>query len=177
MSRLPSPHSLPSAPLGGPKGIPRPDKRCSLSSMSWVLTGASPQWDMPETCVLPPHPHTCKEKKSGVLLLKRSILLFLAARNRRVGENVFAVVLASLVAFLGFLLLLQGFFRDIWVFQFCLVIASCQYSLLKVPYKKPVFYTQRCWLLLLLNHKTNRILIESLKVKEKVFFFSCFPHT
>uniref|UniRef100_A0A8C6PBE7 Pecanex-like protein n=1 Tax=Nothobranchius furzeri TaxID=105023 RepID=A0A8C6PBE7_NOTFU len=52
-------------------------------------------------------------------------------RNRRVGENVFAVVLASLVAFLGFLLLLQGFFRDIWVFQFCLVIASCQYSLLK----------------------------------------------
>lgn len=54
-------------------------------------------------------------------------------RNRRVGENVFAVVLASLVAFLGFLLLLQGFFRDIWVFQFCLVIAGCQYSLLKVP--------------------------------------------
>lgn len=54
-------------------------------------------------------------------------------RNRRVAENVFAVVLASLVAFLGFLLLLQGFFRDIWVFQFCLVIAGCQYSLLKVP--------------------------------------------
>ena len=54
------------------------------------------------------------------------------ARNRRVGENVFAVVLASLVAFLGFILLLHGYFRDIWVFQFCLVIASCQYSLLKV---------------------------------------------
>uniref|UniRef100_A0A4W5K2E0 Pecanex-like protein n=1 Tax=Hucho hucho TaxID=62062 RepID=A0A4W5K2E0_9TELE len=51
--------------------------------------------------------------------------------NRGVGENVFAVVLASMVAFLGFLLLLQGFFKDIWVFQFCLVIASCQYSLLK----------------------------------------------
>lgn len=42
------------------------------------------------------------------------------------------MVLASMVAFLGFLLLLEGFFRDIWVFQFCLVIASCQYSLLKV---------------------------------------------
>lgn len=59
----------------------------------------------------------------------------------------FAVVLASMVAFLGFLLLLQGFFRDIWVFQFCLVIASCQYSLLKVrntsrkessPYSIPI---------------------------------------
>lgn len=60
-------------------------------------------------------------------------MLHPVARNRRVGENVFAVVLASLVAFLGFQLLLQGFFRDIWVFQFCLVIASCQYSLLKVP--------------------------------------------
>ncbi|XP_041947591.1 pecanex-like protein 1 isoform X1 [Alosa sapidissima] len=61
----------------------------------------------------------------------RLALLALLDRNRRVGENVFAVVLACLVAFLGFLLLLQGFFRDIWVFQFCLVIASCQYSLLK----------------------------------------------
>ena len=58
-------------------------------------------------------------------------------RNRAVGENVLAVLLASLVAFLGFLLLLQGFFRDIWVFQFCLVIASCQYSLLKVTPEAP----------------------------------------
>ncbi len=65
---------------------------------------------------------------------QKLISLLFVARNRRVGENVFAVVLASLVAFLGFLLLLQGFFRDIWVFQFCLVIASCQYSLLKVTY-------------------------------------------
>uniref|UniRef100_A0A8C1FE98 Pecanex-like protein n=1 Tax=Cyprinus carpio carpio TaxID=630221 RepID=A0A8C1FE98_CYPCA len=57
----------------------------------------------------------------------RLALLALLDRNRRIGENVFAVVLASLVAFLGFLLLLQGFFRDIWVFQFCLVIASLCY--------------------------------------------------
>uniref|UniRef100_A0A8C7S670 Pecanex-like protein n=1 Tax=Oncorhynchus mykiss TaxID=8022 RepID=A0A8C7S670_ONCMY len=73
--------------------------------------------------------------------------LCVTCRNRGVGENVFAVVLASMVAFLGFLLLLQGFFRDIWVFQFCLVIASCQYSLLKVcntsrkessPYSIPI---------------------------------------
>lgn len=69
----------------------------------------------------------------------RLALLALLDRNRRVGENVFAVVLASLVAFLGFLLLLQGFFRDIWVFQFCLVIASCQYSLLKVSVKVSIF--------------------------------------
>lgn len=43
-----------------------------------------------------------------------------------------AVLLAVLVAFLGSVLLIHGFFTDIWVFQFCLVIASCQYSLLKV---------------------------------------------
>lgn len=53
-------------------------------------------------------------------------------RNREVLENVLAVLLAVLVAFLGSLLLVHGFFTDIWVFQFCLVIASCQYSLLKV---------------------------------------------
>lgn len=47
-------------------------------------------------------------------------------------ENVLAVLLAVLVAFLGSVLLVHGFFTDIWVFQFCLVIASCQYSLLKV---------------------------------------------
>ncbi|KAG9336755.1 hypothetical protein JZ751_003103 [Albula glossodonta] len=51
--------------------------------------------------------------------------------NRDVLENVLAVVLAVLVAFLGSVLLVHGFFTDIWVFQFCLVIASCQYSLLK----------------------------------------------
>uniref|UniRef100_A0A8C4ZR79 Pecanex-like protein n=1 Tax=Gadus morhua TaxID=8049 RepID=A0A8C4ZR79_GADMO len=93
----------------------------------------------------------------------RLALLALLDRNRRVGENVFAVVLGSLVAFLGFLLLLQGFFRDIWVFQFCLVIASCQYSLLKsvqpdaaspmhghnwiIVYSRPVYFCLCCVLI------------------------------
>ncbi|CAB1333124.1 unnamed protein product [Coregonus sp. 'balchen'] len=90
----------------------------------------------------------------------RLALLALLDRNRGVGENVFAVALASMVAFLGFLLLLQGFFRDIWVFQFCLVIASCQYSLLKsvqpdaaspmhghnwiIVYSRPVYFCLCC---------------------------------
>ncbi|KAL7844438.1 hypothetical protein SRHO_G00229770 [Serrasalmus rhombeus] len=97
----------------------------------------------------------------------RLALLALLDRNRRVGENVFAVVLASLVAFLGFLLLLQGFFRDIWVFQFCLVIASCQYSLLKsvqpdaaspmhghnwiIVYSRPVYFCLCCVLIWVFN--------------------------
>lgn len=43
-----------------------------------------------------------------------------------------AVALVALVAFLGYGLLLRGLFRDLGLFQFCLVIAGCQYSLLKV---------------------------------------------
>ncbi|XP_051956185.1 pecanex-like protein 3 [Xyrauchen texanus] len=104
----------------------------------------------------------------------RLALLALLDRNRRVGENVFAVVLASLVAFLGFLLLLQGFFRDIWVFQFCLVIASCQYSLLKsvqpdaaspmhghnwiIVYSRPVYFCLCCvliWVFDLVGHSDH----------------------
>ncbi|GAA6068098.1 pecanex-like protein 1 isoform X1, partial [Tachysurus ichikawai] len=65
------------------------------------------------------------------LRFDRLTLLALFDRNREVLENVLAVVLAVLVAFLGSVLLIHGFFTDIWVFQFCLVIASCQYSLLK----------------------------------------------
>lgn len=52
-----------------------------------------------------------------------------------------AVFLAFLVAFLGFILLNHGCFKDIWVFQFCMVIASCQYSLLKVR-KVSIFVTR-----------------------------------
>uniref|UniRef100_A0A8C3SWZ0 Pecanex-like protein n=1 Tax=Chelydra serpentina TaxID=8475 RepID=A0A8C3SWZ0_CHESE len=88
-------------------------------------------------------------------------------RNRRVMENIFVVSLGSLVAFLGYLLLLQGFFRDIWVFQFCLVIASCQYSLLKsvqpdaaspmhghnwiIAYSRPVYFCVACVLIWVLD--------------------------
>ncbi|KAG5857857.1 hypothetical protein ANANG_G00023850 [Anguilla anguilla] len=86
----------------------------------------------------------------------RLTLLALFDRNRDVMENMLAVVLAVLVAFLGSVLLVHGFFTDIWVFQFCLVIASCQYSLLKsvqpdsssprhghnriIAYSRPVYF-------------------------------------
>ncbi|TRY96029.1 hypothetical protein DNTS_016546 [Danionella cerebrum] len=65
------------------------------------------------------------------ILYDRLTLMALLDRNENMRDNLVAVVLASLVAFLGFVLLNEGCFKDIWVFQFCLVIASCQYSLLK----------------------------------------------
>uniref|UniRef100_UPI00358F602F pecanex-like protein 1 isoform X2 n=1 Tax=Myxine glutinosa TaxID=7769 RepID=UPI00358F602F len=104
----------------------------------------------------------------------RLALFALLDRNRHILENVVAVVLAVLVAFLGFLLLTTGFFRDIWVLQFCLVIASCQYSLLKsvqpdaaspmhghnrvIAYSRPVYFCLCCalmWLLDLASRKTT----------------------
>ncbi|XP_072102062.1 pecanex-like protein 3 isoform X1 [Mobula birostris] len=97
----------------------------------------------------------------------RLALLALLDRNRQAFENVVAVGLAALVAFLGFMLLLEGFFRDIWVFQFCLVIASCQYSLLKsvqpdaaspmhghnwiIAYSRPVYFCLCCMLIWLFD--------------------------
>ncbi|XP_078031383.1 pecanex-like protein 1 isoform X2 [Epinephelus lanceolatus] len=102
----------------------------------------------------------------------RLTLLALFDRNREVLENVLAVMLAVLVAFLGSVLLVHGFFTDIWVFQFCLVIASCQYSLLKsvqpdsssprhghnriIAYSRPVYFCLCCGLIWLLHYGSLR---------------------
>ncbi|KAK5857963.1 hypothetical protein PBY51_011171 [Eleginops maclovinus] len=102
----------------------------------------------------------------------RLTLLALFDRNREVLENVLAVVLAVLVAFLGSVLLVHGFFTDIWVFQFCLVIASCQYSLLKsvqpdsssprhghnriIAYSRPVYFCLCCGLIWLFHYGSLR---------------------
>ncbi|OXB74865.1 UNVERIFIED_CONTAM: hypothetical protein H355_017140 [Colinus virginianus] len=112
----------------------------------------------------------------------RLTLLALFDRNREILENVLAVILAILVAFLGSVLLIEGFFKDIWVFQFCLVIASCQYSLLKVfqflfsfcsvqpdsssprhghnriiAYSRPVYFCLCCGLIWLLDYGSRNI--------------------
>ncbi|KAI2657786.1 Pecanex-like protein 2 [Labeo rohita] len=58
------------------------------------------------------------------ILYDRLALMALLDRNKDMTENMVAVFLAFLVAFLGFVLLNEGCFKDIWVFQFCLVIAS-----------------------------------------------------
>uniref|UniRef100_A0A8C5PP70 Pecanex-like protein n=1 Tax=Leptobrachium leishanense TaxID=445787 RepID=A0A8C5PP70_9ANUR len=103
----------------------------------------------------------------------RLTLLALFDRNREVLENVLSVILAILVAFLGSVLLIEGFFKDIWVFQFCLVIASCQYSLLKsvqpdsssprhghnriIAYSRPVYFCACCGLIWLLDYGSRNL--------------------
>lgn len=110
----------------------------------------------------------------------RLTLLALFDRNREILENILAVVLAILVAFLGSILLIQGFFRDIWVFQFCLVIASCQYSLLKsvqpdsssprhghnriIAYSRPVYFCLCCGLIWLLDYGSRNLTTSKFKL-------------
>ncbi|KAL2789748.1 pecanex-like protein 1 isoform 1 [Daubentonia madagascariensis] len=110
----------------------------------------------------------------------RLTLLALFDRNREILENVLAVILAILVAFLGSILLIQGFFRDIWVFQFCLVIASCQYSLLKsvqpdsssprhghnriIAYSRPVYFCLCCGLIWLLDYGSRNMTANKFKL-------------
>uniref|UniRef100_A0A452TXE3 Pecanex-like protein n=1 Tax=Ursus maritimus TaxID=29073 RepID=A0A452TXE3_URSMA len=110
----------------------------------------------------------------------RLTLLALFDRNREILENVLAVILAILVAFLGSILLIQGFFRDIWVFQFCLVIASCQYSLLKsvqpdsssprhghnriIAYSRPVYFCLCCGLIWLLDYGSRNLTTTKFKL-------------
>uniref|UniRef100_A0A4W6EQF1 Pecanex-like protein n=1 Tax=Lates calcarifer TaxID=8187 RepID=A0A4W6EQF1_LATCA len=89
------------------------------------------------------------------ILYDRLTLLALLDRNQDVLENLVAVFMAFLVSFLGFVLLNHGCFKDFWVFQFCLVIASCQYSLLKghnqlVAYGRAAYFCIFCALNLLL---------------------------
>ncbi|XP_004408694.1 PREDICTED: pecanex-like protein 2 [Odobenus rosmarus divergens] len=97
----------------------------------------------------------------------RLTLLALLDRTEDVKENVLAVLLIVLVSLLGFLTLNQGFCKDMWVLLFCLVMASCQYSLLKsvqpdpaspihghnqiITYSRPVYFCVLCGLILLLN--------------------------
>ncbi|XP_042542119.1 pecanex-like protein 2 [Dipodomys spectabilis] len=97
----------------------------------------------------------------------RLTLLALLDRTDDVKENVLAVLLSVLVSFLGFLTLNRGFCKDLWVLLFCLVMASCQYSLLKsvqpdpaspvhghnqiITYSRPVYFCVLCSLILLLD--------------------------
>ncbi|XP_071835143.1 pecanex-like protein 1 isoform X3 [Apostichopus japonicus] len=96
-------------------------------------------------------------------------LKFLALfdRNGTILESFFSVLLAVLVSFLGYFILSKGFLHDFWMFWFCLVIASSQYSLIKsvqpdsaspmhghnqvIAYSRPLYFCLFCALILLMD--------------------------
>uniref|UniRef100_A0A670XS96 Pecanex-like protein n=1 Tax=Pseudonaja textilis TaxID=8673 RepID=A0A670XS96_PSETE len=135
----------------------------------------------------------------------RLTLLALLDRTEDIKENVLAVLLVILVSFLGFLIMNQGFCKDIWVLLFCLIMASCQYSLLKsvqpdpaspihghnqvIIYSRPIYFSILCGLILLLDagSKTRNSFmytVYDLKISPETFqvirdhvigFLYCFP--
>ncbi|XP_066281752.1 pecanex-like protein 1 isoform X2 [Branchiostoma lanceolatum] len=102
----------------------------------------------------------------------RLALLALLDRNRTLLENISAVFLSMLVGVFGSLLLTANFFQDFWIFLFCVIIASCQYSLLKsvqpdsaspvhghnriIAFSRPVYFCLCCSLVLLLDYTSKQ---------------------
>ena len=58
-------------------------------------------------------------------------LLAAIDRNLSATENIVSIVLVVLVGVFAAAILDSGYYNDLWIFIFCLVTASCQYSLLK----------------------------------------------
>ncbi|XP_077139327.1 pecanex-like protein 2 isoform X1 [Ranitomeya variabilis] len=97
----------------------------------------------------------------------RLTLLALLDKTENIVENILAILLAIFVSFFGFSVLQKDVFRDIWIFQFCVVIASCQFCLLKsvqpdpaspvhgynqiITYSRPVYFCILCGFILLLD--------------------------
>ncbi|KAG8444545.1 hypothetical protein GDO86_009635 [Hymenochirus boettgeri] len=118
----------------------------------------------------------------------RLALLTLLDRTEEVGENVLSVLLAIFVSFLGYLVLSQGLFNDIWVFQFCIIIASCQYSLLKsvqpdpaspihgynkiITYSRPIYFCILCCLIMILDAGAQTKNVHSPALFGMIFFSS-----
>ncbi len=102
------------------------------------------------------------------LAFDRLALLMTLDRNLSVTENILSVILAVTVAVFCALVLEQDYYQDVWIFLFCAVAASCQYSLLKsvqpdsaspthgfnriVVFSRPVYFILCCSLALSLQH-------------------------
>ena len=97
----------------------------------------------------------------------RLFLLALLDRNVTVLENCICIFLAILVSVLGCIILYKDFYQELNVLIFCIVMASCQYSLFKsvqpdaaspthgynriVLYSRPVYFVLCCSVVLLIQ--------------------------
>ncbi|CAH1958080.1 unnamed protein product [Acanthoscelides obtectus] len=104
--------------------------------------------------------------------LDRLKLLALLDRNLTLGETILSVILGSMVAILGAALLHGNFYYDMLAFILCLVIASCQYSLLKsvqpdaaspthgfnmvIAYSRPVYFCIFASIVLMLDSQLQK---------------------
>ncbi|KAK7081632.1 hypothetical protein SK128_019025 [Halocaridina rubra] len=105
--------------------------------------------------------------KSVKVKFDRLFLLALLDRNITFLENFVCILLAILVSALGCVVLYNDFYKELNVLIFCIVMASCQYSLFKsvqpdaaspthgynriVLYSRPVYFILCCSVILLLQ--------------------------
>ncbi|KAK3093672.1 hypothetical protein FSP39_018732 [Pinctada imbricata] len=117
-------------------------------------------------------------KKFLKIRFDRLALLALLDRNLGILENLIAVIIAIIVGALGALVLSSNFYHDIFVFLFCFIIASCQYSLIKsvqpdaaspmhgynrmVVFSRPFYFCLCCGLMLLLDYCQSQVPSSSL---------------
>ncbi|EDV23694.1 uncharacterized protein TRIADDRAFT_26875, partial [Trichoplax adhaerens] len=94
-----------------------------------------PKHRLPDRQPIPVAIHTFKIKilpwKTIQINSDRLSIEALLDRNFNITEIVLQVTLAALVSGLGFLILMQNYLYEFWVFWFCFVMASCHFSLLK----------------------------------------------
>ena len=69
--------------------------------------------------------------KTIKITMNRLQLLALFDKDQHIYQIIIAIILSTLVAVLGSLVLINGFYNDIFAFIFCFIIAGSQYSLLK----------------------------------------------
>ncbi|XP_066985160.1 pecanex-like protein 1 isoform X3 [Macrobrachium rosenbergii] len=105
--------------------------------------------------------------KSVKVKFDRLFLLALLDRNITFVENFICIFLAILVSILGCIILYEDFYQELNVLIFCIVMASCQYSLFKsvqpdaaspthgynriVLYSRPVYFILCCSIVLLIQ--------------------------
>lgn len=101
------------------------------------------------------------------ITLDRLNLLAMLDRNLTFAEAVLSIFLGVLVAVFGSILLYLEFYQDLLAFVFCLVVASCQYSLLKsvqpdaaspthgfnrvIAYSRPIYFCLFSSIILLIH--------------------------
>jgi len=100
--------------------------------------------------------------------LDRLEMLNILDQDESVMHTLLAIFLATLTAVLGSLVIQEGYCKDLWLLLFCLVLCSCQYSMLKsvqpdasspthgfnivTVYSRPVYFIVFCSMALILDN-------------------------
>lgn len=113
-------------------------------------------------------PFKCFGQRQFKIAMDRLQLLALFDRDYSWPQAIAAIVLASLVSILGAILLQLGFYKDIFAFIFCFVMAGSQFSLMKsvqpdasspihgynkaVSYSRPIYFCLCSSIIILCYH-------------------------